>query len=183
LAPLGAALGKELDRPVNTLWHMQNGYALCTEDGLAAITGLLTTAADGVRDTLRGKLAIGLHRDVQVTDVIGDSRRHVSQAFCSALPVGYSPIPPPAWESFARLVLEAAYEATLLAAAEQASAGGSTTVLLTRLGGGAFGNDETWIDAAIVRALSIVEHAGLDIRLVSFGSVHPSMRAIADRWA
>ena len=36
---------------------------------------------------------------------------------------------------FARLVLEAAYEATLLAAAEQAEAGGSNTVLLTRLDG------------------------------------------------
>jgi hypothetical protein len=33
-----------------------------------------------------------------------------------------------------------------------------------------------------VRALSIVEHAELDIRLVSFGSIHPSMRAIADHW-
>jgi hypothetical protein len=55
-------------------------------------------------------------------------------------------------------------------------------VLLTRLGGGAFGNVETWIDDAITRGLSIVEHAVLDIRLVSFGSVHPSMRAIADRW-
>jgi len=36
---------------------------------------------------------------------------------------------------FARLVLEGAYEATLLAAAEQVGAGGSNTVLLTRLDG------------------------------------------------
>jgi hypothetical protein len=106
----------------------------------------------------------------------------VSQAFCSGLPVAYSSIPQPAWASFAHLVLEAAYEATLLAAVEQASAGGSNTVLLTRLGGGAFGNNETWIDDAITRTLPRVKHAGLDIRLVSFGSVHPSMRAIADRW-
>jgi hypothetical protein len=97
----------------------------------------------------------------------------VSQAFCSALPVAYSPIPQPVWASFARLVLEAAYEATLLAGLEQASAGGSTTVLLARLGGGAFGNDERWIDDAIERTLPVVEHAGLDIRLVSFGKRAP----------
>jgi hypothetical protein len=161
---------------------MQNGYALCTEDGLSAITDLLDTATDERRDALRGQLAIGLHRNVQVTDVAGDSRRYVSQAFCSALPVNYSSIPQPAWASFARLVLEAAYEATLLAAVEQARAGGSNTVLLTRLGGGVFGNTEAWIDGAIERALSIIEDAGLDIRLVSFGSVNPSMRAIADKW-
>jgi hypothetical protein len=65
---------------------------------------------------------------------------------------------------------------------KQVDAGGSNTVLLTRLGGGAFGNDEAWISDAIERALAVVEHAGLDIRLVSFGSVHPSMRTIAERW-
>jgi hypothetical protein len=64
--------------------------------------------------------------------------------------------PPTAWEAFARLVLEAAYEATLLAAVEQSSAGGPNIVLLTRVGGGAFGNADEWIDDAIVRALAIV---------------------------
>jgi hypothetical protein len=182
LAHLGATLSTELDNPVSALWHMQNGYALCTEDGLSAITDLLDTATDEQRDALRGQLAIGLHHNVQVTDVAGDSRRYVSQAFCSALPVNYSSIPQPAWASFARLVLEAAYEATLLAAVERTAASGSNTVLLTRLGGGAFGNNEAWIDDAIERALSIIENTGLDIRLVSFGSVHPSMRAIADKW-
>ena len=88
----------------------------------------------------------------------------------------------PPWEAFARLVLEAAYEATLLAAVEQSVAGVSDIVLLTRVGGGAFGNADEWIDDAIVRALGIVEHAGLDIRLVSHGRVHPSFRAIADRF-
>jgi hypothetical protein len=50
------------------------------------------------------------------------------------------------------------------------------------VGGGAFGNDDEWIDNAIVRALAIVEHAGLDIRLVGHGRVHPSSRAIAERF-
>jgi hypothetical protein len=80
------------------------------------------------------------------------------------------------------LVLEASYEATLLSAVERSVAGGSNIVLLTRVGGGVFGNADAWIDDAIVRALGIVEHAGLDVRLVSFGSVHPSFRAIAQRF-
>ena len=79
-------------------------------------------------------------------------------------------------------MLEASYEATLLTAAEHSAAGGSNTVLLTRVGGGVFGNADEWIDDAIVRALGIVEHAGLDVRLVSRGQVHPSSRAIAERF-
>jgi len=54
-----------------------------------------------------------------------------------------------------------------LAAVERSSAGGSNRVLLTRVGGGAFGNADEWIDDGIMRALSIVEQARLDIRLVS----------------
>ena len=70
-----------------------------------------------------------------------------------------------------------------IAAVEQSSAGGSNIGLLTRVGGGAFGNADAWIDDAIVRALSIVEHAGLDIRLVSHGRIHDSNRAIAERFS
>lgn len=183
LAQLGEALSTVLGRPVDALWEMRNGYALCTREGLDAITCLLTNASDDLRDSLRGQLAIGLHSNVEVTDVLPEPRPIVSQAFCSALPVSYSRIPSPAWEPFGRLVLEAAYEATLLAAAAQAVSGGSKTVLLTRLGGGAFGNEDAWIDDAIRRALTVVEYAGLDIRLVGYRSIHPSVRAIVDEWS
>ena len=99
---------------------MQNGYALCTKEGLTAITGLLSDASEDLLDRLRGHLAIGLHRGVEVTDVPGTERRFVSQAFCSALPVAYSSLPQHDWESFARLILQAAYEATLLAVVDYA---------------------------------------------------------------
>lgn len=177
LGPLGAALAQRLGRPVAELWAMRNGYALCTPAGLDAIAGL--SLED--RAELRGHLSIGLHRDVEVTDVRGPQRRNVSQVYCSALPVAYGGGPKSAWEPFARLVLEASYEATLLAAAEQARTG-SNVVLLTRVGGGVFGNADAWIDDAIVRALTIVAAAGLDVRLVSHGATHPSFRAIAERF-
>jgi hypothetical protein len=177
LAQVGEALSAKLDRPVSELWTMRNGYALCTRDGLRAITQLLDDATDAERDDLRGRLAIGLHRNVQVTDV--REPRRVSQAFCSALPVAYGDGRPAEWEALARIVLEAAYEATLLAAVAEESG----VVLLTRLGGGVFGNADAWIDDAIVRAIDIVKDAGLDIRLVSHGRVHDSFRAIEERFS
>ena len=111
------------------------------------------------------------------------TRPVVSQAFCSALPVAYSRLPAPAWARFARLVLEAAYEATLLEAVLNARRGGSPVVLLTRLGGGAFGNDDAWIDDALVRAVECVGGPDLDVRVVSYRAPTPSLRAIARRFA
>jgi hypothetical protein len=179
LADVGAALSDHIGLPVSELWNMQNGYALCTTEGLSAISHLLETLSEDDRDALGAKLAIGLHRDVEVTDGSG---RRVSQAYCSALPVAYSSHSKKNWEPFARLVLEASYEALMLAAVEQASAGGSNTVLLTRIGGGAFGNGDDWIDSAIERAMGIVNDAGLDIVFVARGSVGPGIQAIVDRY-
>lgn len=161
LAPLGAALGH--DPPEAPLWSYRNGYALCSRAGLVRVAQRLAAADDAERDRLRGQLQIGVHWDVEVTDAAPKSPV-VSQALCSALPVAYGEPPPALWEPFARLVLEAAYEATLLAAAVNAArAGGSRRVLLTRLGGGAFGNGPAWIDAAIERALHLAEGLDLDV--------------------
>lgn len=132
LADLGEALSRGLNQPVKALWTMQNGYALCTRAGLDAIAEHLRTLKPEQLDILRGKLRIGIHRDVEVTDAAGEHRPRVSQAFCSALPVAYSP-PSPHWEPFASLVLQAAYEATMWAAALNAQRGASNIVLLTSL--------------------------------------------------
>ncbi len=183
LAGLGAALADHLGRPVRQLWAMRNGYALATPDGLRDIGRALQAAPESRRDPLRAALAVAWHRDVEVTDGLDADRPRVSQVFCSALPVAYSQLPPAHWEPLARLVLEAAYEATLRIAAASAAGGGKATVLLTRLGGGAFGNPDPWIDDAIWRALSLVEFEGLDVRLVSFGADHPAFVATARRWA
>ena len=42
--------------------------------------------------------------------------------------------------------------------------------LLTALGGGAFGNDERWIRAAMQHAITEVGTHGLDVVLVSYGT-------------
>jgi hypothetical protein len=175
LADLGRALGNEGQR----LWRMRNGYALCTEDGLAAIDALLGEADARRRDAWRDLLRIGVQWDVEVTDALHEPRPSVSQAFCSALPVAYVPIAPERWASFATLVLEAAYEATLWAAVLNAARTGSRIVFLTRVGGGAFGNDQDWIDSAMRRAFAAVRDFGLDVRLVSRGAVPAGLRELA----
>jgi hypothetical protein len=77
------------------------------------------------------------------------------------------------------MVLEAAYEATLLAGTLNARRGGSKTVLLTQLGGGAFGNKDEWIHTAMQRALKAVSSFGLDVKLVSYGQPSRMLRDLA----
>jgi hypothetical protein len=165
LADLGAALSSDLKLPVDKLWKMQNGYALCSQSGLNAIARHLRTLATDQIDILRAKLRIGIHRDVEVTEAAGPARPVVS-----TLPVAYSGIPSDHWKPFASLVLEAAYEATMWAAVLNAQRGASNVVFLTLLGGGAFGNPECWIYAAMRRAFALMATLDLDVRLVSYGT-------------
>lgn len=175
LADLGVALSSALGRPVDTLWAMRNGYAMCHQGGLEAINVHLASLSAKDLDALRAKLRIGVHRDVEVTDAASAPGPMVSQAFCSALPVRYSSVAMGQWRAFANLVLEAAYEATLLAAIENAQRGRSNVVLLTRLGGGAFGNHDDWIHESMRRALLLAKGFDLDVRVVSYGKPSPDL--------
>jgi hypothetical protein len=178
LADLGEALSEALKRPVWSLWEMRNGYALCSSPGLDAISGLLGRLQPGQVDALRSKLRIGIHSGVEVTDAEGGQRPVVSQAFCSALPVAYSSVAPTHWKAFASLILEAAYEATMLAAVLNTQRGESDVVLLTLLGGGAFGNADDWIHGAIRRALTLMSGFALDVRLVSYREPSVAIRQL-----
>jgi hypothetical protein len=179
LADLGAALAGRLKCPVQALWTMQNGYALCSKDGLRAITDFLVRCSDGEVDDLRGRLRIGLHWDVEATETSDRMPQLVSQAFCSALPVAYAGTPRQLWRAFAMLVLEAAYEATMIAAQLNARRGASNVVLLTQLGGGAFGNDPAWIKEAMVRAVRKSTDSALHVKIVSYGEPTDEMRELA----
>ncbi|APW47989.1 hypothetical protein [Rhodoferax antarcticus] len=172
LADIGHALGEALGQPLENLWRMENGYAMCTRAGLDAITAHLGSLRQEKRDALCGLLRIGVHSDVEVTDAPGAPGQLVSQVFCSALPVAYGRTVAAAehWKSFATLILLAAYEATLWAAVLNSERGASNVVLLTRLGGGAFGNNDDWIHAAMRRALEMARGYDLDVKLVSYGT-------------
>jgi hypothetical protein len=179
LADLGRTLASALNQ--NALWEMKNGYALCTPVGLNSIAEYLRSLQSEQLDILRGKLCIGIHRDVEVTE--GGRRPLVSQAFCSALPVAYTQVQPVLWEAFASLVLEAAYEATMSAAVLNARRGASNVVLLTQLGGGAFGNHDNWIHAATRRSLEKMRKCDLDVKLVSYGTPSRAITHIAEHFA
>jgi hypothetical protein len=181
LADLGDALSGRLGMDRAALWTMRNGYALPTRAALDAIAGHLNAADEGTLDDLRGRLRFGLHQDVEVTDGPAPGPL-VSQIFCSALPVAYARLPIKDWAPFARLVLEAAYEGTLLAGVLNAARGSSNRVLLTRLGGGAFGNDDAWINAAMLRALRLAGDRDLDVAMVSYGRPPQVMRDLMGQY-
>ena len=171
-------LGEALGNAKNGLWTMSNGYALCTEKGLATIDQRLKALDAHDMEELRDLLRIGVHSGVQVTD--GEHADVVvSQAFCSALPVAYSNIPAERWKSFAVLVLEGAYEATLWAAVINAQRFSSKVLFLTQLGGGAFGNARPWIYDAMRRALNKVVGVGLDVRFLSYQQPERELERLA----
>ncbi len=185
LADMGKALSDHLKQPVQSLWTMRNGYAMCTSSGLEAIASLLKKSSAQEVDNLREKLRIGVHAHVQVTTPAGTQPQQVSQAYCSALPVAYgnNKIPKQQWEPFATLILEAAYEATLWAAVLNAQQTGSNIVFLTRLGGGVFGNEPSWIASAMQRALQLTMGFGLDVRVVSYGAPSPETLQLVENFA
>ena len=169
LADIGTALGNTESR----LWEMRNGYALPPYDGLVEIGERLRASSEPKLDELRSLLRIGLQWQTQVT--LAGCTHTVSQAYCSALPVSYynyckgCPKDKKDWEEFARLVLEATYEATLCAALLNArKTGNNNKVFLTLVGGGAFGNETAWIVDSLQRALDRYQDAALDVAIVSY---------------
>ena len=162
-----SGIAKLLDNSKQRLWKMVNGYALPSAEGLEEINRKLESMDEAALDTVRQALQIGLHWDTQVT--LGDASHTVSQAYCSAMPVAYTPHTKELWAPLAKLVLEAAYEATICAAILNVDRNRNNRLFLTRLGGGAFGNSPDWITDAISRSLELYSDSGLDVAIVSYG--------------
>ena len=74
---------------------------------------------------IKENILIGFHQDVEVTNSDNFDKILVSLAFCSAIPVSYNSIKPISLELFSCIILEAAYEATLLAGVINAKKKGS----------------------------------------------------------
>lgn len=150
------------------LWVMRNGYALLSQRGLEHIHKRINELNTEEREELKGKLKVGIQWDTEVT--LSDTNHLVTQVYCSALPVAYSHISSHYWESFARVILEATYEATLYAGLINYKKTGCPIVYLTLVGGGAFGNEMSWITESIHTAILKFMHTPLDVRIVSYGS-------------
>jgi hypothetical protein len=167
-------LGKEFGNEDHRLWKMQNGYALPSASGLKEIVGKLQGMPEAELDLLREKLRIGVQWDTQVT--LRGSKHIVTQVYCSAMPVAYSELPTSLWAPLAKLILEAAYEATLAVGLLNSTSTGCKSVYLTLLGGGAFGNDPAWILDGIWRAATLYKQVSLDVRIVSYRQSNAMIR-------
>lgn len=191
-APVGGGIGQSIGRQIDVLedlgnalenenksyWRMKNGYALPSNGGLSRLNIILDKLSPAEVDRLRGLLRIGVHLDTEVTHQNAGHR--VTQLYCSAMPVAYSADCSDSWQHLAKLVLEAAYEATLRAAWQNSTKTANNKVFLTLLGGGAFGNRTDWIIDAILRAIRMVSQSGLEIYLVSYGGSNAAATAVVD---
>jgi hypothetical protein len=160
-----ADLGKALGNSDNHLWEMKNGYAFASEFGLREIASKIRLMSEHEIDDLRKLLRIGVQWDTEVT--ISNSKHTVSQAYCSALPVAYSQLSAKLWVEFARIILEASYEATICAGILNYLNTGNNKLYLTLIGGGVFGNEMNWIIDALHRSLLLYKDVGLDVAIVS----------------
>ena len=153
LADLGWTLAAALNWPVKALWDMQNGYALCTRAGLDGIREHLSALSPDQLDILRGQLRIGIHRDVEVTDIEGRRRRGLANLLFGA-PGGLHPrAAVPTGRHSHHWSWKPRTKPRCRPPCCNARRGASNVVLLTQLGGGAFGNRDDWIYAAMRRSL------------------------------
>lgn len=162
LDELGYYFGNENE----SLWKMRNGYALATRQGLSIIDQNIKSLSKEEYQVVKAKLKVGIQKDTQVT--ISNDELLVTQVYCSALPIAYSSIDYLKWESFARLILEATYEATFHVAIQNYYSTGNNILYLTLVGGNAFGNPSHWIFDAIRQSLDKFSDVPLDVRMVSY---------------
>lgn len=171
-----------LENESKQYFQVRNGYTMAKEDSLSQL-GAVLNGNTALQDKLAGSLRIGLQWDTEVvcTDFGKDDykgkQQLVTQAYCSGCSVSYSRCSQRAWEPFAKLVLRACFEATMIAGILNAAAHpkerGSRRVFLTAIGGGVFGNDMKWVQDAMKEAFAKFHNYGLEVVLVSYGSSTP----------
>lgn len=166
----------DLEKEIPKLWKMKNGYLLTDKKKLEAINEIIMSRYD----ELIGLVKVGVHSDTQVT--LDWGKHVVTQVFCSALPIAYNDIPMDDWEPFARFILEANYEATILAAMENLCNNQNNKVYLTMLGGGAFGNKMEWIVESIEKVLKKYENLPLDVMIVSYNRHNDKLKGLIQRF-
>ena len=164
-----ADVGRVLGNTDECYWTMQNGYAMPSGESGIKDLALTLNASPRLIEDAEAALRVGVHWNTQARP---PHTHRVCQVYASALPVAYGRAARAAeWEPFARLVLRAAYEATLAVGALKArESGRRQAVYLTSLGGGAFGNRDAWITEAVRGALHKFRDAPLDVYKVHYGT-------------
>ena len=150
-------------------WTMQNGYVMATSEQIARIDAALQDPT--VWDAAFKALCMGWATHAQVAG----AEHTVHLALCAALPLAYQQeAEPERWHRWASLVLEASYTLTLAAAWKIRA----PRVYLTRLGGGAFGNESVWINAAMANVFARFSSVPLHVVLLCFHAPQPEEWAL-----
>jgi hypothetical protein len=165
-------------------FKVENGYisSLLSKEKLEELNkNELDT--ESKRDFIRNNILIGIHQNVGVCfkdrnfiPIPASEQVIVNQVYSSALSLGHYARPiSDEWEPLGKLLLEADYEGTLLAAIIS----GSETVILTMVGGQAFGNPDEWIIDAINRAIANIRKlkVKLTIKIAHYKSFNEKYRA------
>lgn len=149
-------------------WVMTNGFCLPTSPTTMAALGQRLEKDQALREAVLGKVRVGVHWD---TEVLGGQHR-VCQVHAAAAPVAFTKqVRAKEWQPFACALLEAAFDAVLLAATLLAAKRKSRVqVFLTPMGSGDMGNRLNWVISAIDKALTTHAAAPLDVMLVHFKS-------------
>jgi len=183
-------MGQTAENQINTLvnftqglggdyYTVRNGYIDSTNEQLIAFSQKLSTLPPVDVDKLRDSICIGVQWRTQVLHPSGELQHLVTQTYNSACSVSYSRrTNPENWKPLACIILEASYEATLWVAVlenlRRARVGKcARPCLLTKVGGGVFGNEPEWIKGAVARARQqiIASGATLQCQMVHYGRV------------
>lgn len=172
------------------IWSQNNGYMTPnTPASISDIGSLLKQKDNDFLESCKDALRTGVHWDTET-----NAGHCVAQVYCSACPVAYDRITDiyaskdpvtnkiyskhELWAPLASMVLESTYESTLLVAAIVAYREGKRkTLFLTKVGGGVFGNADSWIAKSIEKACKKYRDVPVDVKVVHYGSTSgPSNR-------
>ena len=155
----------------NKYFVMKNGYLLSTIDRLILLNDYLRSISADSRTVLKNCIKTVVVYNTQVVP----SNQLITQVYCSAPAISYSPnnIPADLWIPLTTLILEAHYESTFIAAIRSASSNvgyiGSNKLYLTTIGGGVFGVDRQLIHSIIINTFNKYKQYSLDVYIVTFG--------------
>lgn len=174
---------KLLNNKEEKYFTIRNGYTQSTTEGLTKLSKKFDDMiSDGTMKGVLDAVKIGVVWDAEAPFEMRyrcckpGSTQILCQTYCSAVSCAYTSIKNHLWEPLARLALDGAYEATLWAGVINKSRNGCGDVYLTKLGGGAFGNDDQWIIDAIANAVHALNGYELNVVVVHYSVVNKEFK-------
>ena len=174
----------------NYLRQQDRQFNFLKDFGVITKNGYPKSGLEGITEYNSHCFKILYHSNIQVTFggydraaahgernniVATQPNQRIDQVFMAALNLSQPPCDPAQAREKANLILRWSYEATL----KSAIAHGKKLIFLTRLGGGAFGNDSDDIDEAICVAINLIPDF-VDVTIILNNYNQPPSRRLRD---